>query len=53
MLRLPASGPTPSIALGFDGWILPKAGAAFVWVLEGEMESESVRSEHLAARALG
>jgi hypothetical protein len=36
--RLPASAPTPSIALGFDGWILPKAGAAFVWVLEGEME---------------
>ena len=35
--RLPASGPTPSIALRFDGWILPKAGVAFVWVLEREM----------------
>jgi hypothetical protein len=29
--RLPASGTTPSIALRFDGWILPKAGVAFVW----------------------
>ena len=35
--RLPASGPTPSITVGFDGWILSKAGAAFVWVLEGEL----------------
>ena len=35
--RLPAAGPTPSIALRFDGWVMPKAGAAFVWVLEEEM----------------
>jgi hypothetical protein len=35
--RLPASGPTPSIALGFDGWVPPKASIAFVWVLEREM----------------
>ena len=28
--RLPASEPTPSITLGFDGWFLPKAGIAFV-----------------------
>jgi hypothetical protein len=35
--RLPASEPTPSIALRFDGWILPQAGVAFVWVLESEM----------------
>ena len=37
--RLPASGPTPSIALRFDGWILPKSSMAFVWVLEREMAS--------------
>ena len=43
--RLPAAGPTPSIALGFDGWILPKAGAAFVWVLEREMASISAHTE--------
>jgi hypothetical protein len=34
--RLPASEPTPRIA-GFDGWVLPKAGVAFVRVLEREM----------------
>jgi len=37
--QLPASGPTPSIALNFDGWVMPKAGVAFVWVLESEMAS--------------
>jgi hypothetical protein len=35
--QLPAAAPTPSIALWFDGWMLPKAGVAFVWVLEREM----------------
>jgi hypothetical protein len=35
--QLPASGPTPSVALGFDGWVLPEAGVAFAWVLEREM----------------
>lgn len=35
--RLPASGPTPSIAVRFDGWALPKAGIGFVWVLESEL----------------
>jgi hypothetical protein len=34
---LPASAPTLSIALRFDGWMLPKVGVAFVWVLEREM----------------
>lgn len=36
--RLPASGPTPSIQIGVDGWVFPKAGAGFVWVLEDEMK---------------
>ena len=35
--RRPTLGPTPSIALRFDGWVLPKAGVAFVWVLKDEM----------------
>jgi hypothetical protein len=39
--RLPASGPTPSIALGFDGWVLPKAGIAFASVLEREIAALS------------
>lgn len=35
--HLPASGPSPSIEVGFDGWVFPKAGVAFVWVLEEEL----------------
>ncbi|MEU2869806.1 hypothetical protein ABZ769_11455 [Streptomyces olivoreticuli] len=35
--RLPASDPTPSIEVSFDGWVFPKGGVAFVWVLAGEM----------------
>lgn len=34
---LPAREPSPSISVDFDGWILPKAGVAFVWVLESEV----------------
>lgn len=49
--RLPASGPTPSIALRFDGWILPKAGVAFVWVLDSEMAPPSRHDEHLPTQA--
>ncbi len=29
---LPASAPTPSISLSFDGWVWPKGGVGFVWV---------------------
>lgn len=32
----PASVPTPSIEVSFDGWVFPKSGVAFVWVLEKE-----------------
>jgi hypothetical protein len=35
--RLEPTAPTPSIALRFDGWMLPKAGVGYVWVLEREM----------------
>jgi hypothetical protein len=40
--RLPPTAPTPSIALRFDDWMLPKAGVAFVWVLEREMVPSTV-----------
>jgi hypothetical protein len=49
--RLPASGPRPGIALGFDGWVLPKAGIAFVWVLEREMALMPQHDMHLTAHA--
>jgi len=35
--RLSPTSPTPSVALRFDGWTLPKAGVAFTWVLEREV----------------
>jgi hypothetical protein len=34
--RLPASDPSPHIEVAHDGWVFPKAGVAFVWVLEEE-----------------
>jgi hypothetical protein len=43
--RLPAAGPTPSIALRFDSWVLPKAGIGFVWVLDLEMASAEARRQ--------
>jgi hypothetical protein len=33
----PASVPERTIDIGFDGWIFPRSGVAFVWVLEREM----------------
>lgn len=33
----PKSIPAPSVELGFDGWVFPKSGVGFVWVLDAEM----------------
>lgn len=35
--RSPEEAGTPSIAVSYDGWVLPKSGLAFVWVLESEL----------------
>jgi hypothetical protein len=43
ILRSPASVPTPSVEIGFDGWIFPKSGVAFVWVLEEELAEYGAR----------
>lgn len=32
-----ASDPSPTASVTFDGWVLPKSGVAFVWVLETEI----------------
>jgi hypothetical protein len=32
---------TSTVSIGFDGWVFPKSGVAFVWVLEGEMTGTS------------
>lgn len=38
--RLPADDLSPHIEVAHDGWVFPKAGVGFVWVLEGEVRSE-------------
>lgn len=40
-----ATDPSPSVAVTFDGWVLPKAGVAFVWVLEGEIRVDAANNE--------
>jgi hypothetical protein len=35
--QLPASDPTPSVEISYDGWVFPKGGVAFVWVLQSEL----------------
>jgi hypothetical protein len=35
--RSPKSLPGRSVSIGFDGWVFPKSGVAFVWVLEDEL----------------
>jgi hypothetical protein len=39
--QLPASDPTPSVEISYDGWVFPKGGLAFVWVLESEVARRS------------
>jgi hypothetical protein len=36
-VRSPKSLPGRSVSIGFDGWVFPKSGVAFVWVLEDEL----------------
>jgi hypothetical protein len=35
----PSSVSARSVDIGFDGWIFPRSGVAFVWVLEDEIKS--------------
>ena len=34
---------SPSVSVVFDGWVMPKGGVAFVWVLDDEIGSRSLR----------
>lgn len=34
--RSPAGDPKPMLQVSFDGWVFPKSGVAFVWVLDEE-----------------
>lgn len=35
--QAPTSVPARSVGVGFDGWIFPRSGVAFVWVLKDEL----------------
>jgi hypothetical protein len=35
--RSPKAVPTSNVTVGFDGWVFPKSGVAFVWVLDREI----------------
>ncbi|MGW3993933.1 hypothetical protein ACWEF6_10640 [Amycolatopsis sp. NPDC004772] len=41
--RSPKTAPARTIDVGFEGWVFPRAGVAFVWVLDGEV-AKSVQS---------
>lgn len=36
----PASVPERAVTIAFDGWIFPRSGVAFVWVLEEELGTD-------------
>ena len=48
--RLPASAPTPSVDVRFDGWMLPKAGVAFGWVLERQIAASAAEGHAASVR---
>lgn len=43
--QTPASVPARSVDIGFDGWIFPRSGVAFVWVLEDELAAGTRRRD--------
>lgn len=42
--RTPATGPSPSVEIRFDGWTFPRSGIAFVWSLENELPASRRRA---------
>lgn len=38
--QLPPTDPTPSVEVSYDGWVFPKGGVAFVWVLGSGLSDE-------------
>lgn len=45
IFQLPSSDPSPSVGVTFDGWVLPKGGVAFVWVLDGETAANTAAAD--------
>lgn len=50
---LPPTDPTPSVEIGFDGWVLPKGGVAFIWVLDSECPQPLPRPHETLRRLPG
>lgn len=46
--QLPPTDPAPSVEVSYDGWVFPKGGVAFVWVLESEMPTEKTSASEKA-----
>lgn len=44
IVQTPATVPGKSIGVEFDGWLMPRSGVAFVWVLETQGEGHSKAS---------
>ena len=51
LTQTPPSVPTPSVEIGFDGWVLPRSGVVFVWALDGELRASLIRSAEVTAGA--
>ena len=48
--QLPPTDPTPSVEVSYDGWVFPKGGVAFVWVLESELPTEQLLRDKTTTR---
>lgn len=51
VLRTPETDTSPSVDIGFDGWIFPKSGMAFVWSLDDETP-EPAGGRHIEHRGM-
>ena len=40
VLRTPPSVPSQNIVISYDGWVFPRSGVAFVWVLERQFTAK-------------
>ena len=43
--------PIPSVEVGFDGWIFPRSGVAFVWVLDSELPTQAAHTKRSTPEA--
>jgi hypothetical protein len=46
LAQTPASVSTPAVEVGFDGWVWPRSGVVFGWMLEEEMHTARPDPDH-------